>query len=67
MLESLRMHAWPGNVRELRNFVQRAYIMADQDVITEVQIPLQVAAAPSAGTAVVSVPVGMSWPRRTAS
>lgn len=60
VLESLRMHSWPGNVRELRNFVQRAYIMADQDVITEVQIPLQVAAAPSTGTAVVSVPVGMS-------
>ena len=54
------MHSWPGNVRELRNFVQRAYIMADQDVITEVQIPLQVAAAPTSGTAMVSVPVGMS-------
>jgi DNA-binding NtrC family response regulator len=34
--------------------------MADQDVIAEVQVPLQVAATQAAGTAVVSVPVGMS-------
>ena len=27
-------HPWPGNVRELKNFVQRAYIMAD-DVIDD--------------------------------
>ena len=28
----LYQHGWPGNVRELRNYVQRAFIMAD-DVI----------------------------------
>jgi len=74
VLEGLLQHAWPGNVRELRNFVQRAYIMADDDVITgvqvqmpllvQVQVPLPVPAAqtttqtPAAAT--VSVPVGMS-------
>jgi two-component system, NtrC family, response regulator AtoC len=31
-LVRLYQHNWPGNVRELKNFVQRAYIMAD-DVI----------------------------------
>src|SRR5882757_4066961 len=31
-LVRLYQHNWPGNVRELRNYVQRAYIMAD-DVI----------------------------------
>jgi two-component system, NtrC family, response regulator AtoC len=31
-LVRLYQHHWPGNVRELKNFVQRAYIMAD-DVI----------------------------------
>ncbi len=25
----LHQHAWPGNVRELKNYVQRAYILAD--------------------------------------
>lgn len=29
----LTAHKWPGNVRELRNYVQRAYIMADNDVL----------------------------------
>lgn len=60
VLDSLRLHAWPGNVRELRNFVQRAYIMADDDLITEVQVPLQVAATQAPAAAMVSVPVGMS-------
>ena len=30
-LVRLYQHNWPGNVRELRNYVQRAYIMADDD------------------------------------
>ncbi|HYM47589.1 MAG TPA: sigma-54 dependent transcriptional regulator [Burkholderiaceae bacterium] len=28
-LERLYQHSWPGNVRELKNYVQRAYILAD--------------------------------------
>lgn len=60
VLDSLRQHTWPGNVRELRNFVQRAYIMADDDLITEVQVPLQVVATQAPAAAMVSVPVGMS-------
>jgi two-component system, NtrC family, response regulator AtoC len=31
-LERLRRHAWPGNVRELKNVVQRAFILAEEDV-----------------------------------
>jgi DNA-binding NtrC family response regulator len=31
-LARLRAHTWPGNVRELRNVVQRAYIMAADDI-----------------------------------
>ena len=26
---SLYAHSWPGNVRELKNYVQRAYLLAD--------------------------------------
>ncbi|MCY1507810.1 Transcriptional regulatory protein ZraR [compost metagenome] len=32
MLEAMALHDWPGNVRELRNAVQRAYIMADDEL-----------------------------------
>jgi DNA-binding NtrC family response regulator len=31
-LDRLRRHNWPGNVRELKNVVQRAYILAEEDV-----------------------------------
>jgi DNA-binding NtrC family response regulator len=31
-LERLRRHNWPGNVRELKNVIQRAYILAEDDV-----------------------------------
>jgi DNA-binding NtrC family response regulator len=29
----LQQHGWPGNVRELKNVVQRAFILADTDVV----------------------------------
>jgi DNA-binding NtrC family response regulator len=31
-LDRLKLHSWPGNVRELRNVVQRAYIMAEDEI-----------------------------------
>ena len=30
--ERLRRHTWPGNVRELKNVVQRAFILAEDDI-----------------------------------
>lgn len=60
VLANLRLHSWPGNVRELRNFVQRAFIMAEDDVIAESPVPLQAAASQVPATAIVTVPVGMS-------
>lgn len=32
-LQHIRTNAWPGNVRELENFVQRAFLLSDQDDI----------------------------------
>jgi len=31
-LERLRSHSWPGNVRELKNVVERAFILAENDI-----------------------------------
>jgi two-component system, NtrC family, response regulator AtoC len=31
-LDRLRAHSWPGNVRELRNVIQRAFILAPNDI-----------------------------------
>jgi len=38
-VERLRQHNWPGNVRELRNVVQRAYILAEDEIGPE-SLPL---------------------------
>ena len=39
-LDRLLRHNWPGNVRELRNVVQRAYILAEEEVGVE-SLPLE--------------------------
>src|SRR5688572_27889199 len=52
---ALYAHSWPGNVRELKNYVQRAFILAD-DVIDANLAPAAVAAPESAP--LLSVRVG---------
>jgi DNA-binding NtrC family response regulator len=53
-LAALYAHAWPGNVRELKNYVQRAFILAD-DVIEADLAPATVAAPDSASLLTVRV------------
>jgi DNA-binding NtrC family response regulator len=55
-LPHLHQYAWPGNVRELRNFIQRAYIMAD-DVI-DCGVPASGAPAAPDDGATVTIRVG---------
>ena len=58
-LERLQQYEWPGNVRELKNFVRRAFIMADGNVLEADMLAPQV--SPSGASAAggrVSVPVG---------
>lgn len=38
-MERLCRYRWPGNVRELRNAVQRAYVMAPGEIITDQWLP----------------------------
>jgi len=38
-LARLYQHSWPGNVRELKNYVQRAYIMADDQIECDLGTP----------------------------
>ncbi|MGM9512879.1 sigma-54-dependent transcriptional regulator [Roseateles sp. DB2] len=38
-MDRLCRYRWPGNVRELRNAVQRAYVMASGELITEQWLP----------------------------
>ncbi|MGE5115223.1 MAG: sigma-54-dependent transcriptional regulator [Betaproteobacteria bacterium] len=51
-LARLEAYRWPGNVRELRNVVQRAFVMAAGEVITDEWLP---ADAPLTGPAAPGV------------
>jgi DNA-binding NtrC family response regulator len=53
-LERLRLHTWPGNVRELRNVIQRAFILAEQDVGVD-SLPLGVSEVLPASSLVMRV------------
>jgi DNA-binding NtrC family response regulator len=48
-IDRLRSHRWPGNVRELRNVVQRAFILAEEDIGIDA-IPLGVQEQSSASS-----------------
>jgi DNA-binding NtrC family response regulator len=53
-LERLRRHAWPGNVRELKNVIQRAFILAEEDVGVD-SLPLGVTEFVPAASIVMQV------------
>jgi two-component system response regulator AtoC len=51
---ALYAHSWPGNVRELKNYVQRAFILADGEIGVDLA-PAAVAAPDSAPILTVRV------------
>lgn len=53
-LEKLRRHGWPGNVRELKNVIQRAFILAEEDVGVD-SLPLGVTEFVPAASLVMQV------------
>ena len=57
---SLGTHDWPGNVRELKNFVQRAFILADGDQLTTPVAPLSMALGSTTMPDAVSIAMGSS-------
>jgi DNA-binding NtrC family response regulator len=57
-LDRLRQHAWPGNVRELRNVVQRAFILAEDDVGVD-SLDLEVTEVPDAPPSTLMIQVGI--------
>jgi DNA-binding NtrC family response regulator len=59
--QRLRTHSWPGNVRELKNAVQRAYIMAEDQVeLDDLPGEGDVAAGSAARAGTGSLQVGAS-------
>ncbi len=39
-MERLRTYGWPGNIRELRNAVERAMLLAEEDVLAPQHFPV---------------------------
>ncbi|MBN1670042.1 MAG: sigma-54-dependent Fis family transcriptional regulator [Kiritimatiellae bacterium] len=52
-LDALCRYAWPGNVRELINVLERAMILADSDAITLAELPEEIHAPYSGGSAAI--------------
>lgn len=40
-LDILQNYEWPGNVRELKNILERAFILAKENLITEKELPVE--------------------------
>ncbi|CAB3908085.1 sigma-54-dependent transcriptional regulator [Achromobacter ruhlandii] len=56
--QTLSQYEWPGNVRELKNFVRRAFIMADGDELDAELLAPQVSPSGDIAGGQVSLPVG---------
>lgn len=41
-MELLMKYSWPGNIRELENVLQRAIILAEEDIITNKDLPFYI-------------------------
>ncbi|HSC26230.1 MAG TPA: helix-turn-helix domain-containing protein, partial [Vicinamibacterales bacterium] len=57
---------WDGNVRELRNVIERAGILADEELITERELAVSMPPARSARPAVPPAPAGTQKGERLA-
>lgn len=58
VLAALEAYPWPGNVRELRNVVQRAFILADEEIDETYLLNIPSAATPSVGDDGLNLVVG---------
>ncbi len=58
VLERMRRHRWPGNVRELWNVVQRAFIMADGDIISDFSLAHDAQVQQDGQAGYIRIPLG---------
>jgi len=57
-LERMRRYRWPGNVRELWNVVQRAFILADGDIISDFSFAQDVHMHQDGHAGYIRIPLG---------
>jgi len=59
-LERLAAYGWPGNVRELKNLIQRAFILADQEIGVDCLAPAVAGGRDGAEEQGLAIEVGTS-------
>ena len=57
-LDKIKRHKWPGNVRELQNVIQRATILAKDNLITNDIIPIEDTLQPKTRDWIEELPLG---------
>ncbi|MDB5088723.1 MAG: Transcriptional regulatory protein ZraR [Mucilaginibacter sp.] len=50
LIEKLEAYNWPGNIRELKNIIERAVILADDNVLDETLLPYEMQGPQTAQT-----------------
>ncbi|WP_321868646.1 sigma-54 interaction domain-containing protein [Burkholderia ubonensis] len=55
-LRALRSYSWPGNVRELRNTIERAFILADEQI--DIHPPRRAPARDEVHESAITLPLG---------
>lgn len=68
-LQQMRGYRWPGNVRELQHVIARAILLAEQELIDDLQLPQQNPTANAVGsdaqTPVTTAAPAAAWPAIT--
>ena len=60
LLDVIAAHDWPGNVRELKNFIQRAFILAEGEVLSTSIVSTSALVGSIVSKASISIPMGIS-------
>ncbi len=60
VLRAFRQYNWPGNVRELRNTLESMMVLADNETLTERDLPDQLLENVSTGTSSDDIPSGLT-------
>ncbi len=60
VVRRFQQYRWPGNVRELRNILESMMVLADGDMLTEADLPDQIAIAPASAVSAREIPWGLT-------
>jgi DNA-binding NtrC family response regulator len=60
VMRRLQAYRWPGNVRELRNVLESMMVLGDSDILTENDLPEQIAAGAMANSKPSEIPTGLT-------